>query len=258
MLRCISCFVVFACLIAAAARAAEDPFVGEWKLNPSKSTLIDVMNVQSVGGNKYVFDLGAGPESVAVNGTDQPAAGGTRLAVTPEGANSWKVVRKKEGRMLLTASWALSKDGKTLSDAFTAIAPDGKRSTTNYVYRRKGGVSGFAGTWESRNNATMNFAFVLKVEPYERDGLTVIDSTDGLTMNVKFDGKDHAGGGANAPKGFSAFATRADKRSMKIIGKVGGRTALTELMTLSAGLKTLTMTQQFGRREPNILVLERQ
>ena len=157
MLRCISCFVVFACLIAAAARAAEDPFVGEWKLNPSKSTLIDVMNVQSVGGNKYVFDLGAGPESVAVNGTDQPAAGGTRLAVTPEGANSWKVVRKKEGRMLLTASWALSKDGKTLSDAFTAIAPDGKRSTTNYVYRRKGGVSGFAGTWESRNNATMNF-----------------------------------------------------------------------------------------------------
>ena len=180
------------------------------------------------------------------------------LSVTPEGADSWKVVRKREGRMLLTATWTLSKDGKTLNDDFTAIASDGTRSTTNYVYRRTAGTSGLAGTWESRNNATMNFAFVLKVEPYEGDGLTVIDSTDGLTMNVKFDGKDYSSGGSNAPKGFTASARRTDRHTMEITGKVNGRTGLTQLMTLSSDLKTLTMTQRIGRREPNILVLERE
>jgi hypothetical protein len=258
MLHRISYLVLFACLIAGVASAANDPFLGEWKLNPSKSTLIDVMKVERVGGNKYVFDLGGGPEPIAVDGTDQQGVGGTILSVAPKGADSWRVVRKKDGRILLTANWALSKDGKTLSDNFTAIGPDGKRSATNFVYRRTAGTSGFPGTWESRNNATMNFAFVLRVEPYEGDGLSVIDSTDGLTMNVKFDGKDYSSGGANAPKGFTASARRVDERVMEIAGKVNGKTKLTQLMTLSPDLKTLTTTQRIGRREPNILVLERQ
>jgi len=37
--------------------AADDPFVGEWKLNPSKSKLSDEMKVESAGGNKCAFDL---------------------------------------------------------------------------------------------------------------------------------------------------------------------------------------------------------
>lgn len=257
MLYRFSSFVLLACLIAGGASAANDPFVGEWKLNPSKSTLIDVMKVESVGGNKYVFDLGGGPETIAVDGTDQPTVGGTMLSVTAEGPNSWKVVRKKDGRMLLTANWTLSKDGKTLSDNFTAMGPDGNR-TTNYVYQRTAGTSGFAGTWESRNNATMTFAFLLKVEPYEGDGLSINDPTDGLTTNVKFDGKDYVSGGSNAPKGFTASARRVDQHTMEVTGKVNGKTALTELMSLSSDLKTLTMTQQMGGREPNVLVLERQ
>ncbi|HEY1637489.1 MAG TPA: hypothetical protein VGF62_03110 [Rhizomicrobium sp.] len=257
MLHRISSVVLFACLIAGGASAANDAFVGEWKLNPAKSRLVDVMKVRSAGGNKYIFDLGAGPETIAVDGTDQPGFGGTMLSVTPEGADSWKVVRKKGGRMLLMASWTLSKGGKTLRDAFTAIGSDGSRSTTNFVYQRKAGTSGFAGTWESRNNATMNFAFLLKVEPYQGNGLSIIDSTDGLTMNVKFDGKDYPSGGANAPKGFTASARRADQHTIEVTGKVNGKARLTQLMSLSSDLKTLTVTQRIGRREPNILVLER-
>ena len=253
----ISFLVLFACLCAGAASAANDPFVGKWKLDASKSTLIDVMKMESVGGNKYAFDLGGGPERIVVDGTDQPGVGGTLLSVTAEGTNSWKVVRKKNGRMLLTANWTLSKDGKTLRDAFTAIGPDEKRSTTNYVYRRTAGTSGLAGTWESRNSATMDFAFVLKVEPYRKDGLSIIDSTDGLTLNAKFDGKDYPSGGANAPKAFTASARRVDQHTMEIAGKVNGKTKLTQRMSLSSDLKTLTMIQRIGRREPNTLVFQR-
>lgn len=257
MLYRISYAVLFLCLLTGVASAADDPFIGEWKLNPSKSTFIDVMKVKNVGGAKYILDFGAGPEPITVDGTDQPGVGGTILSVTAEDAHAWKVVRKKGGRLLLTASWALSKDGKTLRDDFVAIGAGGSRSSTNYTYRRKAGTSGFAGTWESRNNATLNFAFVLQVKSYEGRGLSIIDSTDGLTMNVKFDGKDHASGGSNAPAGFTAAAHRANQRTMEITGKVKGRAGLTQLMTLSSDLRTLTVIQRFGRREPNVLVLER-
>jgi len=54
-------------VVTCAAWAANEPFVGEWKLNPSKSQLTDQMNVESLGGNRYAFDFGVGAETVAVS-----------------------------------------------------------------------------------------------------------------------------------------------------------------------------------------------
>jgi len=135
--------------------AANNPFVGDWKLNPSKSKLTDQMKVESLGANKYSFDFkGDGDvETMVIDGTDQPGSGGTTLSVSVEGPNAWKVVRKKEGRMLLTANWNLSKDGNTLTDNYNEISPNGSVSTVNYVYKRTAGGPGFAGTWVSTSEA---------------------------------------------------------------------------------------------------------
>ena len=103
--------------------AATDPFVGDWKLNLSKSKLVDHMKVESLGGNKYEFDLGGGPERIVADGTDQAAAFGTMLSVRAEEPDTWKVVRKKDGRTLLTGNWKLSQDGKTLTDNYTEFDP---------------------------------------------------------------------------------------------------------------------------------------
>lgn len=259
MLKCALRFLLVACLATGALAASNDPFLGEWKLNPSKSKIIDVMKVEGAGGNKYAFDFGGGnPETIAANGTDQPGLGGTTLSVSVEGADAWKVVRKKDGRMLLTANWALSKDGNTLTDDYTEIGPDGKGSTVNYVYKRTAGTSGFAGTWESTSLA-INFEFVLKVQPYEGDGLSIIDSTEGLTTNVKFDGKDYPKAGPNAEKGSTSSARRVNLNTAEITDKVNGKAASTRQIELSSDLKTMTMTlHPAGRREPNILVFERQ
>lgn len=250
---------VFACLIAGALAAADDPFVGEWKLNPSKSKMIDEMKVDSAGGNKYAFDFGGGkPETIAADGTDQPGLAGTTLAVTVEGPEAWKVVRKKDGRILLTGKWALSKDGNTLTDEYTEFAPDGKGSTVNYVYNRTAGGSGFAGTWES-STVTINFELVLKVQPYEGDGLSISSRSEGQTTNLKFDGKDYPQTGPNVGKGFTASARRVSPKTVEITDKVDGKTTSTRQLELSPDLKTLTMTiHPASRREPNILVFERQ
>src|ERR1051325_7183078 len=106
--------------------ATADPFVGKWKLNSSRSILADQMTIQPAGENRYTltFSGSSQTETVAADGTDQPGVYGSMLSVTIEQPDSWKIVRKKEGRVLLTATWKLSKDGKTLTDAFTSNRPD--------------------------------------------------------------------------------------------------------------------------------------
>ena len=86
--------LALACFAAGAAWAADDPMVGDWKLNLQKSRLIDEMKVTSLGGNKYAFDFGGGPEEIVVDGSDQPGIFGTTLAVTEGNPDQWTVVRK--------------------------------------------------------------------------------------------------------------------------------------------------------------------
>jgi hypothetical protein len=109
--------------------AADDPMVGDWKLNPLKSKLIDEMKVTSLGGNKYSFDFGGGlPEMIVVDGTDQPANFGTTFAVTAVSPDEWRGVRKKDGRVEIQGIWKLSKDGNTLMTITPAPATTGRRS----------------------------------------------------------------------------------------------------------------------------------
>ena len=116
MLKHGSWLVLVGGLMVGVLWAASDPFVGEWKLNSTKSKLTDEMKVANVGGNKYAFDFGGGSaETIVIDGTDQPGIEGTTLSVSSQGPTSWKVVRKKDGRVLVTGIWELSKDGKTLT-----------------------------------------------------------------------------------------------------------------------------------------------
>jgi hypothetical protein len=161
-----------ACLVTSSVWAANDPFVGKWKVNPSKSKLNDEMKVEAVGANKYTFTFGPGQvDTVVADGSDQPALQGTTLSVTVEEPNNWKVVRKMKGRMLLTARWTLSEDGKTLNDAFTQYLPDGSTLFLPYVYERTAGNSGFPGTWDS-DSARVQTGIELQIQPYEGDGLS--------------------------------------------------------------------------------------
>jgi hypothetical protein len=125
-LSCSSGACAGVCLALGTLWAANDPFVGKWKVNPSKSKLIDEMRVEAAGENRYTFTFGPGQvDTVVADGSDQPALSGTTLSITVKGPNNWEVVRKMKGRTLLRAQWTLSEDGKTMNDAFTQYLPDG-------------------------------------------------------------------------------------------------------------------------------------
>jgi hypothetical protein len=222
--------------------AANDPFVGQWKLDPSRSTLTDEMVVTKVGKDKYAFNFGGGqPETIVVDGTDQPGIAGTTLSVAAEGP-AWKVIRKKDGRMLITGTWTLSKDGSSLTDDFTMIGQDGSPSNIKYVYQRTaGGQSGFAGTWVSKSEA-VNSVFTIQIRPYEDDGLSV--TTPSGTTNMKFDGQS---------------ARRPNANTVEIVHTSEGKITDTKRFKLSPDLKTLTISTHTGdRTAPTILVFARQ
>jgi hypothetical protein len=243
-------------LVTAPVWAASDSFVGDWKLDASKSKLIDQMKLRNLSGNQYEFDFGGVPERIMVDGTFQPGVFGTMLSVTNEGPGSWKVVRKKDGRMLLTATWKLSQDGDTLNDKYTEFAPNGSSTTMNYVYKRTAVGPSFAGTWESR--FPVSSADVLKIRPYDGNGLSLVRSSEG-TRNLKFDGKDYPVAGRGIADGFTRSARRVDERTLEITVKLNGKIARTEQVELSHNLRTLTRTvHPVGRREPDVFVFERQ
>lgn len=253
------CFLTAACLLTTSLYAANDPFLGKWKLNSSRSRFPDEMKVTSAGPNKYAFDFGAGqPEIIVVDGTDQPGIRATTLAVTVEGPDTWKVVRKKDGRVLVTATWKLSDNGTTLSDFYRQNAPDGSTLSMDYVYKRTTPGSGFAATWDSVSEK-MNSPYELEIKPYQDDGLTFIAPAEGNTQNVKLDGQDHPDVGPDASPDSSSSGRRVNERALEISRKFKGEVRGTRKVELSPDLKTLTMTmQRNGQDKQTILVFDRE
>jgi hypothetical protein len=253
-------FFLLLIIVATAAsglQAAAGSFVGKWKLNPEKSIMHDQMKVTSAGTNRYAFDFGDGPEFIIVNGADQPGLDGTTLAVTPESPRVWRVVRKKDGRMQISAIWTLSPEGKSLRDDFTGYPPNGSSFTIHYIYTPIGAASGFAATWDSTSEKAGRTE--IEVQAYQDNGLAFINQAQHSTKNMKFDGKDYPVKDANAEAGAMSSARRVNASTLEFIEKRHGKVTDTQRIELSPDGKTLTMTiQPASGRKPNVLVFERE
>jgi hypothetical protein len=252
--------LLVASLIAGAACAATDPFVGNWKVNPGKSKMTDEMKMEAAGANKYIITFQPGAvDTIVTDGSDQPAVGGTTLSITAKGPNNWTVVRKKDGRMLLSTNWTLSADGKTLTDDFTGYQSDGSKSTTHLVYQRTAGSSGLAGTWDS-DNAKPDSAMALRIQSYQADGLSIFGPEGQITQSLKFDGNEYLDSGSDAPPGLMSSGRRVNERSLEITRKYKGRLIDTSQFELSADLKTLTLSIILaGENKPrNTFVFDRE
>jgi hypothetical protein len=264
--------LLLVCLVTGTVWAANDPFVGKWKVSPSKSKLYDEMKIEVAGANRYALTFGPGQtDTVVADGTDQPALSGTTLSITVKGPNNWEVTRKMKGRTLLTARWTLSEDGKTLNDAFTQYLPDGMTLFSQplpngstlflpYLYERTAGNSGFLGTWDS-DSATAKAGIELQIQPYEADGLSFKRSDEEMAKRIKLDGHEYPDLDSNGgDKGTAYSGRRVNERSLEITEKSKGNITGTRQIELSPDLKTLTVTVRLvGQSRPqSILVFERE
>jgi len=252
--------LIAVCIVTGTSRAADDPFAGKWKLDSSQSQLpADTMKVESGGANKYTFIFSEpNTETVAIDGTDQPGIFGTTLSVTEQEPRVWKVIRKSKGRTLLIAIWTLSEDGGTLHDSYTEYRPDGSPFTVDYLYLRKAGHSGFAGTWQSTSEVYVS-PYEIQIQPYQGDGFSLIDPVAGVDKSLKFDGTDYPNSGANARPGMLSSGRRISDRHLELTDKLKGKLQSTDDFQLSPDLQTMTETQHSGDQgKPVILVFKRE
>jgi hypothetical protein len=263
MIRATVRLLCFACLTAVTYGAANEPLVGKWKLNISKSKLADQMTIAPAGANRYTLTFaGAGEtETLVADGTDQPGIQGSTISITVEGPRNWKIVRKSGGRTMLTAMWKLSEDGKSLTDTFISNQPDGSTSRIELAYKRadeSASSSGIPGTWETTEEKPES-AYEIEIRPYEGDGLSFINPGGAPPTNVKFDGKDYPSSGSGPAAGSATSARRLGDHSIELTKKLKGRIVGTREITVSPDRKTLTITMHIlDQRLPSILVFDRE
>jgi len=242
MFKRILYFVVFVCLAAGTLWAADDPFCGKWKLNPGKSHFTgEQMKIQDLGGNKYSISWGAAPTTVVADGTDQPTRFGDTISIAPDGANAWKMVGKKDGKVTTSMTHTISADGKMQTIKGTDYKPDGSTSDFESHMKRVGTGSGFAGTWES-TDVKISSPDSWEISAYESDGLTFSNGAYKEVLSMKFDGKDYEDKGPDVAPGTVASGKRTNAHTLEMTDKVKGEVMDHTKFQVSPDGKTLTLT----------------
>lgn len=250
--------LALACSLVGTLWGADDPFCGKWKLNVEKSKFTgEQIQIQDLGGNKYKWTVGDVSDTITYNGTDQAVHFGRTISMAPAGANSWKMVIKKDGRIISSMTHTLNDDGKTQTIKGTETKPDGTTSDFNAAWKKVSGGSGWGGTWEE-TDVKFTSPDEWDIAAYEGDGLTFSTPAYKDTLSMKFDGKDYEEKGPNVAPGSTSSGKRVDTHTLDVTDKVKGQVMDHTKYELSPDGNTLTLTiHDQGQSKPLIVVYDK-
>src|SRR5579884_1938508 len=141
------------CVLVSAAgllAAGDNPWVGTWKQDQSKSQLAGTtFKYEDLGGGKYRWSGGSESYWFTTDGKEHPGVTGRMVSVKPIDSNTWERTVRLNGKTLYTATQKLSDDGKTLTIETKGTMPDGKAFDDTTILERVGDGSGFMGTWKT-------------------------------------------------------------------------------------------------------------
>jgi len=254
------CFsIALACLLAGTLRASDDPFCGKWKLNMTKSQFTgELIKIEALGGEKYMWTVGNVSDTLTYDGTEQkPDQFGRTTSMAPDGPNSWKMVIKKDGRVISTMTHTISEDGKTQTIKGTDTKPDGTTSDFDVTWKKVSGGSGWAGTWEE-TDVKFTSPDVWEIAPYEGDGLTFNNPAYQHTLSMKFDGKEYEEKGPDVAPGSTSSGKRVDAQTLDVTSKVKGEVFSQTKCEVSHDGKTLTLTiHRTGQQKAQTIVYDK-
>ena len=249
------------CLMITTLLAADDPFVGKWKLNFAKSNIDgEQLQIEDLGGNKYKITSHNASSIITADGTDQPDQFGTTTSIALLGSNAWRMVVKEDGKVAQSMTYTLSPHG-TIQIKGANTRPDGSTLDWEEELKRVGSGSGWTGTWEEvREKGTLSLE--LDIEAYEGEGLTFKSPDYLAVVSMRFDGRDYATVGSNKPTDGALFSgKRVDERSLKISYKKNGKLVENRTYQISPDGKTLTITaigtQESGQPHKEVRVYDK-
>ncbi len=252
--------LLLAAMSAAVLVAADDnPFVGKWKLDPSKSELTgETFTLTDAGDGAVKYSGGGESFTFTTDGKPSPGLYGRIVIVKVVNPNTWDRTTRFRGKTLAQTNQTLSDDGKTLTMVTKGTKPNGEAYESTEVYERRGDGSGMMGTWKStevKNPASG----LMEFSAYGSDGLTLNIVDYKATCNAKLDGKDYPATGPTVPAGLTLALTKSGDRSFDMVEKVKGKPVNKSTWTVSDDGKTLTSTgSPVGVNEPTKAVYDKQ
>ena len=243
----------------AVVAAADPPYVGKWKMNPTKSDFgqttttyeqLPSGEMQSTqAGESYKFRL---------DGKEYPAVFGNTAAWKPLSASSWETTWKVNGKVLVTDTLTLSPDGKTLTVNSKGKKPNGEMLDDTVVAERVSGGPGLAGKWKTKN-VKSTAPSVLEFAASGPGGLVFKIVDMDLTCSGKLDGKDHPCTGPTLAPGWTASFANPGPRSLDMTVKNNSKVLFKLSYLVSADGKTLTENgTATGPNEKTTIVYDRQ
>lgn len=254
-------FVFFALLslINVSAVAADDSFIGKWKLNPDKSQFNGLTyKIEDAGGGQYRFVFGEDVETLSLDGKGHVTKYGDTWSIKTTGPNSWESTTRRDGKVTAKSKWTVSEDGKTFTTMDENMRPDGSTGRSESTLKRTDGTSGLAGTWESASVKIMS-PLSIEVAKWHGDGYSLSNPAYKQHLDFKLDSKDYTPAGPRVAKGTTVSASKTDDRNMELTYKLRGKITETDRWELSADGKTLTQTVTYaGVSKPEVDVYDRE
>ncbi len=250
---------VFLVGFTASALVADDPFIGKWKLDLTRSKLSgQTIEIQSVPDNGYKFKEDEHTDIILADGLDHPTHFGETMAITQKKPDLWAITYKKGEKVLLETTWKVSKDGRTLTYTATGIRPNGQRFNNEMTAKRKGGGSGLAGTWET-TAVRLSSPREIYIEPFESGGHSITFPGRNQTIRMKFDGREYPEQGPTVMEGATSSGRRLDERTIETTERIKGKVIETAKATVSADGRTYTLVvTEPDDPTPLVLVYQRE
>jgi hypothetical protein len=232
---------LFLSLAAARTAAAQNPFVGTWKLNQEKSQLAgDTMKFGPAVGNAIELVAGGITYSFRADGNPYALPSGNVAIWRQNSPDAWTTeYRKTDGKLMSTDNWKISSDGKNLTVTTSGVKANGDLYTDTAEYVRTAGTDGLIGSWKS-TSVKLSSPNELTIQESGLDGLVLKIAAMKASAVTTFDGKEVAVDGPDIPTGLRLALTRTGPYKFRLVQKLNGKLVDSAEYTVSTDGQTMT------------------
>jgi len=237
--------LLFVCALLAlptlSAVAADNPWVGTWKLDTSKSQFTgDTFTYSKAANGLMHFSDGSTANfDFGIDGKEYKTRYDRTTTWTAAGDNNWNTVTMSKGTVLSKSHREISADGKTLTIVTTGTQPDGTPFHDEAVYTRLTGTTGLVGKWRST-----------KVTISVPDTYVVSNPSPGVlhwdipgykeSVEGKADGADLPISGPTVPPGLTIAFKQVSPTKLSYAVKIKGKPEAYGTQSIAADGKSFT------------------
>ena len=249
------------CLGAAATALAQNPFVGDWKMNPAKSRMTGDMLLFAPAADGAIKLTEEGRSyTFKTDGNEYTTSTGAKATWKMTDAHSYQSMLKRNDVDLGTSTWKISDDDKKLTIESTGTTPSGKSFDDVETLMRVTGTKGLMGTWKDTEVKINKEPMVMSLKAGPDDNTIHWEMTDvKATVDLPMNGKEVTPVGPTVPTGLTLSAMKTGPHSFAMTEKLNGKLLEKMDYKLSGDGKTLTEVETpADGKAPATVVFEKQ